>query len=356
MRRRWVLLTLGLIVLTVTRMGVVNPALSAAPVRTQVIILTHGSILRVDLANSQVVTTRALVPGTARKVIHAGAFVLLQRQRAVEILDPRTLHRIDAVEFPDDVRDVAAAGSLLFVASGADVHITRVSHDGKTSPLKPVRLPKPADALTARGSWLFVIDDLATPLYAHLIDVQRPETPRVTSIKWTDTNAHLQAQAVADRCYVLVSYTTIQERGQYLVILPARPPLRELGRRVVALERKPMRPAAPDAHFVEEFRVYRSNLQRNSLLLGIARAGDQVWLVSRSVDQEAATNDRQMRLGGIGDFPVERRGVIELVGSRLYVAAPSTLLAFVVDPPSARITRFETPAPIISFAIAEPTR
>lgn len=355
--RVWVSITLGLVVVTVTRMGAANPAFSAQPTpATQAVVLTHNRIMSVDLANSRVVTSRGVMPGTARKVVQAGAFVLLQLQRAVEILDPRTLERIGAVEFHEDIRDVAAAGSLMFVATGTNVHTLRVSPDGKTLPQKPVRLPKPADALTARGSWLYVIDDIATPLYAHLVDIRRPEAPRVTSIQWSDTNAHLQAQAVADRWYVLVSYTTIRERGQYLVILPARPPLRELGRRVLAVERKPLTARASPTHFVEEFRVYRHDLWRSSLLHGISRAGSQVWLVSRSVDQENAPINPQMRLGVAGDFPAERRGVIELVGSRLYVAAPSALVAFDIDPPSARVTRFETPAPIVSFALAESTK
>ncbi len=345
---------LGLSVLTAVRPGVATSA--SAPGPTQAIVLTRTSIIRVDVASSRIVTTRAVGPGSARKVVHAGAFVALQRQRAVEILDPRTLDRLAAAEFSQDVRDVAAAGPLLFVAAGMDVHVLQVGRDAQASPQARVRLPKPADALTARGSRLFVIDDLATPLYAHLIDVSRPKTPATTPITWTDTNAHLRAQAVADRWYVLVGYTTIQERGQYLVILPARPPLRELGRRVVALERKPVRPAAPVAHFVEEFRVHRRSVGQNPLLLGVARAGDQVWLVSRSLDREGAIIERQMPLGAIGEFPHERRGAIELVGARLFVAAPSTLLALDVDPPSARITRFKTPTPILSFAIAEPTR
>jgi hypothetical protein len=134
-----------------------------------------------------------------------------------------------------------------------------------------------------------------------------------------DTNAHLKAQTVGDRWYVLVAYTTISERGQYVVMLPATTPLRELGHRTVARERKPLRAGAPVQYFVEDFRVFRG------VFFGVAPADDHLWLVRRNLATEAAETQRVADLGPVGSAGTERRGAIELVGSRLYVGTSSGL-------------------------------
>ncbi len=282
------------VVAALSILAVAPSALAVAAPAAQLIVLTQDRITSVDLASSRLAVARATSPGEARKVISAGPFVFLQRKQAVDVLDARTLQRLHVAEWPEDVRDVATSGPLLLVAVGTDVHIMRVGAGGQTAALRSVHLTKPIDALTASGTRAYALDDMRVPLYMHRIDLARPESPRVETMPWVDTNAHLKAQTVGDRWYVLVAYTAISERGQYVVMLPATTPLRELGHRTVARERKPLRAGVPVQYFVEDFRVFRG------VLFGIAPVDDHLWLVRRNLATETAETQRTVDLGPMG--------------------------------------------------------
>ena len=333
-------------------LAVVPSALTVAAPAAQLIVLTQDRIASVDVAASRLIVSRATTPGDARKVVATGLFVFLQRKHAVDILDPRTLVRLHAVDWAEDVRDIATSGSLLLVAVGSDVYVLRVGTGGQTSTLRSIRLTKAVDALTAVGTRAYALDDLRVPLYMHRIDLSRLESPRVDTMPWTETNAHLRAQAVDDRWYVLIAYTAISERGQYIVMLPATTPLRELGHRTVARERKPLRVGTPVQHFVEDFRVFRG------VFFGIAPADDHVWLVRRNLAAEAAETQRVADLGPVGSPGTERRGAMELVGSRLYVGTSSGLQGYELDPvrPPTRVVNLQMPSPVVSIAIQGPGR
>lgn len=328
------------------------PTVAVSAPAAQMVVLTQDRITSVDLASSRLVVSRATSPGDARKVISAGPFVFLQRKEAVDILDARTFQRLHMVEWSEEVRDVATSGSLLLVAVGSDVHVLRVGVGGQTSTVRSVHLTKAVDALTAVGTRAYALDDLRVPLYMHRIDLSRPESPRVDTMPWTETNAHLRAQAVDDRWYVLIAYTAISERGQYVVMLPATTPLRELGHRTVARERKPLRAGAPVQYFVEDFRVFRG------VLFGIAPVDDHLWLVRRNLATETAETQRVADLGPVGSSGTERRGTTDLVGSRLYVGTPSGLMAYELDPvrPPTRVVNFPMPSPVVSIAMQVPGR
>lgn len=323
----------------------------AAPV-SQLFVLTQDRISAVDLASSRPAVSRAIAPGEARKIVAAGAFIFMQRRQSVEILDARTLLRQHTVEWSEDVRDITASGALLFVAVGSDVHVLRVGASGQTSALRSVHLTKPIDALTVVGTRVYALDDMRVPLYMHRIDVTRPESPRVETMPWEDTNAHLRAQTVGDRWYVLVAYTAMGDRGQYVVMLPATAPLRELGHRTVARERRPLRAGAPVQFFIDDFRVVRG------VLFGIAPVDEHLWLVRRNLATEAADTQRVADLGPIGQPGIERRGALELAGSRLYAGTPSGLVAFDLDSarPPARVVSIQMPSPVVSIAMQVPGR
>ena len=340
------------VVAALSILAVAPAALTVAAPAAQLIVLTQDRIASVDMASSRLAVSRATSPGDARKVISAGPFVFLQRKQAVDVLDARTFQRLHMVEWSDEVRDVATSGSLLLVAVASDVHILRVGAGGQTATVRSIHLTKAVDALTAVGTRAYALDDLRVPLFMHRIDLSRPESPRVETMPWEDTNAHLKAQAVGDRWYVLVAYTTISERGQYVVMLPATTPLRELGQRTVARERKPLRAGVPGQYFVEDFRVFRG------VFFGVAPADDHLWLVRRNLATEAAETQRVADLGPVGSPGTERRGTLELVGSRLYVGTSSGLQGYELDPvrPPTRVVNFQLPSPVVSIAIQVPGR
>lgn len=330
------------------------PSLAAvAAPSAQFVVLTRDRLMLADAATGRLVVSRSTSPGEARKVIAAGPYVFLQRKQTVEVLDGHTLQRLHGTDWPDDVRDIAAAGPLLLVAVGADVQVLRVGAGGQTTLLRSVHLAKPVDALTISGTRAYALDDLEVPLNMHRLDLTRPEAPRVDTMPWVEPNAHLRAQAVGDRWYVLIGYTTISEWGQYIVILPATGLLRELGHRTVAKERRPLRPGAAAQYVVEDFRVFRG------VFFGVSPLEDQLWLVRRNLAPEAAETQRVADLGAVaGAPPVERRGAIELVGSRLYVGASNALVAFELDPGRlpVRVMTVPTPSPIHSIAVQVPGR
>jgi len=333
-------------------LAIVPPTPAVFAPASQIVVLTQDRIVAVDLGSSRLVVSRATSPGEARKVASTGAFIFVQRKQAVDILDPRTLVRVHSVDWTEEVRDIAASGSLLLVAVGSDVHLLRVGTGGQTSTVRSIHLTKAADALTVVGTHAYALDDLRVPLFMHRIDLGRPESARVDTMPWTETNAHLKAQAVDDRWYVLVAYTTISERGQYVIMLPATTPLRELGNRTVARERKPLRAGAPVQYFVEDFRVFRG------AFFGVAPADDHLWLVRRNLATEAVETQRIVDLGSVGPVGVERRGAIELVGSRLYAGTPTGLLGFDLDPvrPPTRVVNLQTASPVVSIATQVPGR
>jgi hypothetical protein len=337
---------------TVGILGVMLPAQVISAPAVLIFILTQDRVASVDVASSRLTVSRATSPGDARKVTSSGPFVFLQRKQAVDILDARTLLRQYTVEWPDDVRDIAAAGALLAVAVGSDVHILRVAPSGQTAVLRVVHLTKTIDAVMMVGNRAYALDDMRVPLYMHRIDLTRPESPRVETMPWEDTNAHLRAQTVGDLWYVLVAYAAMGDRGQYVVMLPATAPLRELGHHTVARERRPLRSGAPVQYFIEDFRVFRG------VLYGLAGADDHLWLVRRNLAVEGAETQRVADLGPAGQPGAERRGALELTGSRLYAGTPSGLLAFDLDParPPARVMSVPMPSPVVSIAMQVPGR
>lgn len=330
-----------------------SAAFTVAAPAAQIVALMQDRITVVDLAASRVSVSRVTTPGDARKVVSAGSFIFLQRRQAVDILDVRTLQRLHLVEWSEDVRDIGASGSLLLVAVASDVHVLRVGGGGQTTAVRSFHLPKPVDALTAVGARAYALDDLRTPLYMHRIDLSRLESPRVDTMPWAETNAHLRAQAVDDRWYVLIAYTTISERGQYIMMLPTTTPLRELGHRTLVKERRPPPASGPVPQFVEEFRVFRG------VLFGISQGDDHLWLVRRNLGPEAADTQRAADLGAVGAAsPVDRRGAIELIGSRLYLGGSGALLGFDLDParPPTRVVNIAMPSPVVSIALQTPGR
>ena len=108
----------------------------------------------------------------------------------------------------------------------------------------------------------------------------------------------------------------------------------------------------PTDHFVEDFRVLRG------VFFGIAPADDHVWLVRRNLAAEAAETQRVADLGPVGSPGTERRGAMELVGSRLYVGTSSGLQGYELDPvrPPTRVVNLQMPSLVVSIAIQIPGR
>lgn len=304
---------------------------------TQAFWLTQNSVVTVDLSTSRIVASHPVKAGAASKIVSSGPFVFLQGDRAVQVLEAQTLKRAHVITFNAEVHDIAASGSLLLVAAGSQIHIVRITSDGQGSILKSLQLPKAAHALTARGTSVYVIDNVVTPFYSHFIDVRDPTAPRLTTMKWGDVYGRLDSQAVADRWYVRQSYQRGfgNRRGYRLWALSPEPPIEKLGRWEMD-------------EGVREFRVHAETLY------WIRGGGDdRVWLFRRRLQPAEAATEKVIPLGSFEWVGPRTLDAIELVFSRLYVAVARQFLAFDLDPARqpVRVLRVRSPSPILSFSL-----
>ena len=91
-----------------------------------------------------------------------------------------------------------------------------------------------------------------------------------------------------------------------------------------------------------------------NVFFGITAVDDHLLLVRRNLVSESAETQRAVDLGPAGGYSAaERRGAIELVGSRFYVGTPGGLQAYELDPvrPPTRVVSLQTPAPVISVVV-----
>ena len=315
-------------------------------------VLTTRSLLRTDLDSSRITRSRAL-PSSGRKIVRTGRDVAIQQSQAIQILDADTLTEQQSVPLSEGINDIAAFGPLLYAASGRRVYVMCVLPGGVVEPLTtitlPIRSPKHIDFLTARGRLVYALDDVVVPLFAYLIDLTGPISPRVSSAYWKGFNAidtDFVAQAVADRWYVMVNSA---DRGLYVAALPVHPPLGEWSEHVVLIYNK----VGPwgrilTASFAHEFQVH------DGMLYGLEWSSHlSLYQTPVNVNQAAITE-----VADLGRVSLEqRRGVIAVEGSRLYVAGDTMLYGFELSGGSrpSRVLRMNAGAPIVSVAIGRET-
>jgi len=313
-----------------------------------VFLLTQNSVMAADLSTSRIVARRSLKAGAARKVVSAGGLVLLQGERTVQVLKAQTLETVQTVEFREEIQDIAVLRALLLVASGSEIHIVRIASAGRPSIITSIRLPKGAHALAARGTSIYAIDDVIRPYYSHFIDIQDPYAPRVITMQWGAVSGRLVSQAIADRWYVVDTYQKgiTGRRGHSVWALSLKPPIEKLTRWDMG--------GMPRGWGMRGFRVHADTLY------WIWGGGDdRVWLFRRRLEPSDATTEKVIPLGPSGEWVgLTPRGTIELVGSRLYVAAARQLQAFDLDAsrPPVRALQFKSPSPILSFEIPQAGR
>lgn len=329
---------------------------SSAPFPAHAYILTQQALTRFELQTGRRVASVNLNSGVARKVVHGASFVFLQRKRTVDVLGAKTLQKAKAVELRDEIKDIAAGGDLLIVATGPEktpgvvvpgegfIHIFRVGGDGSARTVRSLRVPKPVHDVLLRGTSLYAIDDVVTPVYAHYVDLQRPESARISTISWGGVYAHFVSQAVADKWYVFgTHWSGPMNTGmtEAFLTLPLRPPLSFLSK---VETRYPFHGHNAPA----EFRVH------SGFLYWVDEGVDEMRLVRRMLDRVDKQSLAEM---GPAIWPrPARRGIIDLVGSRLYVAAHRELIGFDLSRGGhpVRVVRVPTPSRIISFVLESP--
>lgn len=336
---------LALVISSLTLISAISSARAAPTLPTAAFLLTQASIVRVDATAWKVTATQTHSLRAPRKVAYGEPFVFVLHAAGVDVLDAQTLRTLQTLRFSGEVRDIAASGSALTVAAGNQVELLRLGRDGSPQNRTAVALAKRADAVAVQGNTAYVLDDLQTPLYAYMVDLRRPTQPLAT-FRWGDTNAHLKAQAIADRWYVLVHFNTVSEEGEYITILPTNTPLRILERRSIDARRK----AAPQDQppwFIREFRVHKDTLY------GVYDDGRQIILVRRSMRPEQAPIQMANPMGPARLAPEVRSGIIDLVGDHLYVAAAMGVQVFDVSTQrSVGPGGILMDSPVISFALA----
>jgi len=308
--------------------------------------LTTQSVLRADLGAGRITLVRPL-PSSGRKIVQTDRHVLVQQADTIQIFDTETLTAHHSVRLPGEISDIATSGSLLYAAEGRRIHVFCVLPDGEAAPLRSIVLPKQIDLLAASGRLLYALDAVVEPLYAHVIDVNRPGPLRVETATWDSLEAGLVAQAVADRWYVMI---TDVRYGLYLAVLPARPPLGEVTERnmlpsnmLPIVEAGGTQGRIVSGEFAHEFQVY------DGIFYGLD-GFTNVRLFQRPAITPQTGITEVADLGHVSQH--DRRGIIELEGSTLYVAGDTALYGFELRKGSRPVAmlRIETGAPIVSFA------
>jgi hypothetical protein len=326
---------------------------TSAPAPSHVYILTERSLARFELQTARPLASVDLVRESFRKVVAGPSFVFLQRKQNVDVLDDKTLKRVHVVKLRGEIKDIAAGGDLLVVATGPEerpgtvltgegsIQVFRMANDGTAKNVTVLQVPKPVHALLLKGSSLYAIDDVVTPVYAHYVDLQHPERARLSTISWGGVYAHFVSQAVADKWYVFgTHWSGPMNTGmtEAFLTLPLRSPLKFLSK---VETHYPLHMHNAPA----EFRVHAG------FLYWADEGVDEIRLVRRALDRVAKQSLAQM---GPAIWPrPARKGTIELVRSRLYVAAHRELTGFDLNRGQrpARILRIPTTSRIISFAI-----
>jgi hypothetical protein len=328
----------------------------SAPAPSHVYILTERSLARFELQTARRRTSVDLAREASRKVVAGSSFVFLQRKRSVDVLEDEKLKRVHVVELRDEIKDITAGGDLLVVATGPEerpgtvlagqgsIHVFRVANDGTAKTVTELRVPKPVHDLLMKGSYLYAIDDVVTPVYAHYVDLQRPERARLSMISWDGVYAHFVSQAVADKWYVFrTHWSGPMNTGmtEAFLTLPLHPPLKFLSK---VEARYPFHGHNAPA----EFRVH------SGFLYWADEGVDEMRLVRRMLNRVEKQSLAQL---GSAIWPrPARKGTIELVGSRLYVAAHRELIGFDLNRGQrpGGFLRIPTPSRIISFALKNP--
>jgi hypothetical protein len=89
--------------------------------------------------------------------VRADHHVFVQHAAAIQVFDTDTLTAQRIVRVPEEITDIAASGSLLYVASGRYIHVFCIQPDGGSELLRSIVLPKQIDLLATSGRLLYAL-------------------------------------------------------------------------------------------------------------------------------------------------------------------------------------------------------
>jgi hypothetical protein len=321
-------------------------ATSAAPrLPTAAYLLTQTSIVKVDTTTWKPATKQTISLHAPRKVAYGDPFVFVLHTNGVDVLDAQSLRTLRTLSFASEVRDIAGSRSMLLVAAGNRVELLRLGRDGTVQDRSAVTLVERAAAIAVEDTRAYILDDSQSPINAYIIDLRRPTQPPAT-FRWNETNGLMKAQAIADRWYVLLHFNTASQEGESITILPSTSPLRVLERRSIDAKSKTA-PQDPPPWFIREFRVHRD------ILYGLYDDGRQIILIRRSIKPEKAPIQLSNPMGPARLAPEARRGIVDLVGDHLYVAAAMGVQVFdLAMQRSVGPGGILVDSPVISFTVA----
>lgn len=97
-------------------------------------------------------------------------------------------------------------------------------------PVSKIDFKKAGDAITQKGNFLFVLDNVTTPMYVFLIDISDIKNPEFYSSKeLSGINSSLLAQDITNnKWYVLGGYGTMGGSGEFIYIFDTTPEINQL--------------------------------------------------------------------------------------------------------------------------------
>ena len=119
------------------------------------------------------------------------------------------------------VLDFTVQDSIAYILTDKKLRILDLADNNE---LSTVEFEKSGHDIMVTENYAYVIDDIVTPLYVHIIDISNIHKPIKYTREFDGMNSHLQIQDIANNnWYVLVSSFTMSGHSEWLEAFDVRP-------------------------------------------------------------------------------------------------------------------------------------
>lgn len=222
-----------------------------ASIEKDVYLLTSTQIIKTRLENGLLKTLASKEHGISevKKIVRAGSNFYVSDLNKIYKYDSN-LNKLaelslagekdEIYDFTSDERNIyiltrySAEKRRKFWSPGISVYPGSLKiYDNSlinSNPISVVDFKKPGHAITKNGNYLYILDNVTSPMYVFLIDISDIHNPKFYSSKeLSGINSSLHAQEIINnKWYVLGGYGTMSGSGEFIYIFDTTPEINQI--------------------------------------------------------------------------------------------------------------------------------
>lgn len=128
------------------------------------------------------------------------------------------------------ILDFDVRGSYFYTLGNKTVEIFDFTDPGEPRKISSINLLKDAHDIIFHQNKLYILDNVVVPLYLHIVEVEEPADPKISTFETWGINARLVTQALGKNWFVVMLYAHRGGGGADLLVFTTEAPIQEVGR------------------------------------------------------------------------------------------------------------------------------